>query len=71
MTDTPEVVVEDVDDEETTIVPAVGEFREPMIHQVGRQALGFGMALIAERLANVTYDALLRLYRMRKYKIKV
>jgi len=44
------------------------DVKEPMIHQVGRQALGFAMAFMAERLANVTYDGLLKLYRMRKGK---
>jgi hypothetical protein len=45
------------------------DVKEPMIHQVGRQALGFAMAFVAERLSNVAYDGLLKLYRMRKGKV--
>lgn len=65
------VDIEDVElvDEETVSVPATTDGREPMVHQIGRQALGFAMAIVAERLANITYDACLKLYRTRKYKI--
>jgi hypothetical protein len=74
MSDDKERTLVDIDevelvDEETVAVPVLGEMREPMIHQIGRQALGFAMAFMAERLANVTYDSLLKLYRTRKYKI--
>ena len=63
-----EVVPEpDIDVElEEVEYPEVRYVKEPMIHQVGRQALGFTMAFIAERLANVTYDSLLKLYRNNK-----
>lgn len=41
--------------------------REPLVHQVGRQALGFAMAIVAEKLANVTYDQMLKIYRRRRH----
>lgn len=57
-----------VDPEETNLeaIPIARVVKEPMVHQVGRNALGFAMAFMAERLANVTYDQVLRLVRSRK-----
>ena len=56
-----EVLVES--DQELEEIPVARVVKEPMIHQVGRNALGFALAFMAERLANVTYDKVLSLYR--------
>lgn len=61
-----EVAVEE-EDLESIPVTEVELVREPLVHQVGRQALGFAMAIIAEKLANVTYDQMLKVYRSRKH----
>lgn len=53
-------------DEDLEEVPIARVVREPMVHQVGKQALGFVLALVAERIADVTYDQLLKVWRNRK-----
>lgn len=66
--ETPELeeleIVETITDGKDTVVVV----KEPLRHQIGKQALGFAMAFAAERVSDSLYEFLLKSYR--KWRVR-